>query len=81
MISGSAALTASNTTTGSLSYINSLVTGATSQGLYRILVGNNHMNESMADELRNTYGYTVTAKNSFMGTYDDYIVSWGDIDS
>jgi len=79
MISGSAALTASNTTTGSLSYINSLVTGATSQGLYRIIVGNSHMNGAMADELRNVYGYSVTAKNSFMGTYDDYLISWGDI--
>jgi hypothetical protein len=36
------------------------------------------MNESMANELRNVYGYTVTAKNSFMGTYDDYMISWED---
>lgn len=81
MISGSAALTASNTTTGSLSYISSLVSGATSEGLYRIVVGNTHMNEAMATKLRNVYGYNVTPKNSFMGTYDDYIISWGDIET
>ncbi len=44
MISGSAALSASNTTTGSLSYISTLVSGATTEGLYRIIVDNNHMN-------------------------------------
>ncbi len=39
MISGSAALSASNTTTGSLSYFNSLFTGATSQGPYERING------------------------------------------
>lgn len=81
MISGSAALTASNTTTGSLSYISTLISGATEQGLYRILVGNSHMNDAMAEQLRTVYGYTVTAKNSFMGTYDDYMISWGEIET
>jgi hypothetical protein len=79
MISGSAALTASNTTTGSLSYINELVSGATHEGLYRIIVGSEHMNTAMADKLVNTYGYNVSVRNSFMGTYDEYVVSWGDI--
>ena len=80
MISGSAALTASNTTTGSLSYISTLVSGATEEGLYRIIVGNSHINESMVNQLRNAYGYTVTPRSSFMGSYDDYIISWGDIE-
>lgn len=79
MISGSAALTASNTTTGSLSYINTLVTGATAQGVYNVIVGNSYINDSMADELRSIYGYSVTKRNTFMGTNYDYIVSWGDI--
>jgi hypothetical protein len=79
MISGSAALTASNTTTGSLSYISELVSGATEQGLYRIIVGGQYMNQTMASDLINTYGYDVTVRNSFMGTYDEYVVSWGDI--
>jgi hypothetical protein len=79
MISGSAALSASNTTTGSLSYISELVSGATQQGLYRIIVNNSHINDTMATKLTNVYGYNVTKRNSFMGTYDDYLISWGDI--
>lgn len=81
MISGSAALTASNTTTGSLSYISELVSGATEQGLYRIIVGGQYMNTSMANKLIDTYGYDVTVRNSFMGTYDEYVISWGDINA
>ena len=38
MISGSAAVTATNTTKSTLSYINDLVTGATSQGLNYVIV-------------------------------------------
>jgi hypothetical protein len=77
MISGSAALTASNTTTGSLSYINSVITGATAQGLYRTRVDALHMNEAMATELRDVYGYRVYQEmNSFMGTNQDYVIIW-----
>jgi len=77
MISGSAALTSSNTATGSLSYINSVITGATAQGLYRTRVHEQHMNEDMATQLRDVYGYRVYQEmNSFMGTNKDYIISW-----
>jgi len=77
MISGSAALTSSNTTTGSLTYINSVITGATAQGLYRTRVNAQHMNESMATELRDVYGYKVYQEmNSFMGTNQDYVIIW-----
>jgi hypothetical protein len=77
MISGSAALTSSNTTTGSLSYINSVITGATAQGLYRTRVNAQHMNEAMATELRDVYGYRVYQEmNSFMGTNQDYVIIW-----
>jgi hypothetical protein len=79
MISGSAALTASNTTTGSLSYISELVSGATEQGLYRIIVGGQYMNETMANNLMDTYGYEVNVRNSFMGTLNEYVISWGSI--
>jgi hypothetical protein len=79
MISGSAALSASNTTTGSLSYISELVSGATAQGLYRIVVGGQHMNDTMANDLMETYGYNVNVRNSFMGTLNEYIISWGSI--
>lgn len=81
MISGSVATTGSTLTRTSLSYINELVTGATTQGLYRIFVDNQHIDDSMVSELRNVYGYDVTPKNSFMGTHNDYIISWEPIPS
>jgi len=78
MISGSVAKTSSDTTTGSLSYINNLVTGATSSGSYHITVSNQYMNDTMAILLR-SYGYNVTTKNEFMGTNNDYVITWGTI--
>ncbi len=76
MISGSAATTGSTLTRTSLTYINNMVTGATSQGLYRIFVPNQYIDDSMVTILRNTYGYSVTPQNSFNGTNNDYIISW-----
>lgn len=76
MISGSAAATGSTLTRTSLSYINNLVTGATHEGVYRIIVNEQYMDSDMVSELRNTYGYQVTARNSFMGTFNDYLISW-----
>lgn len=76
MISGSFATTGSTQTRTSLSYINELVTGATAQGLYRIVVPNQFMDDNMANVLRRTYGYQVQSRTSLMGTFDDYIISW-----
>ena len=81
MISGSIAQTGSTETRTTLSHINNLITGATAQGLYRIFVPNEYMDDSMATELTNVYGYTVNTRNSFMGTNLDYIVSWEPIPS
>lgn len=78
MISGSTAFELSNTVTGSLSYINELVTGATSQGLYHVHVRPEFLNDAMITDLTNNYGYKVEQPfNSFMGTYTDYVLSWG----
>lgn len=76
MISGSAATSGSTETRTSLSYISDLITGATAKGSYRVFVGNEFIDSSMADTLVTTYGYTVTPFNSFNGTYNDYIISW-----
>jgi hypothetical protein len=77
MISGSVAKTNSDTTTGSLSYINNLVTGATTVGAYYVVVPNTVMNDTMATQLRNVYGYNVSKRNNFNGSNNDYMVSWG----
>jgi hypothetical protein len=76
MISSSAATTGSTLTRTSLSYINNMVTGATSQGLYRISVPNQYIDDTMVGVLRNTYGYDITPQNPFNGTTIDYIISW-----
>jgi hypothetical protein len=76
MISGSIAQTGSTETRTTLSHINNLITGATAQGLYRIFVPNEYMDDSMATELADVYGYTVNTRNSFMGTNLDYVISW-----
>lgn len=58
-----------------LSYIESLISGATQQGLFSITVPNNKIDDTMADVIR-TYGYDVYKKNSFLGENYDYVISW-----
>lgn len=76
MISGSAATSGSTATRTSLTYINELVSGATSRGSYRIFVGNEFIDSTMANTLVTTYGYNVTPLNPFNGTNNDYMISW-----
>lgn len=76
MISGSAALTGSTQTRTTLSYVNNLVTGATSSGSYHIYVPNDYMDDDMMDELIGTYGFKVTKRNALMGTNMDYLINW-----
>ena len=75
MQSGSAARTSSNTATGSLSYIDGLITSATAQGLYEITIDPRYINEQILTTLNN-YGYKVSTKNNFMGTNNDYVIRW-----
>jgi hypothetical protein len=75
MQSGSAARTASNGVTSSLSYIDTLVSGATAQGLYSVVVDGSRVNTSMISTLR-SYGYTVETTYDTMGTYPRYVISW-----
>lgn len=77
MISGSLAKTNTDTVTGSLSYINDLITGATTSGSYHIVVPRTLMNNAMATQLRSVYGYNVTQKNDFNGVNTEYVISWG----
>ena len=75
MQSGSAARTASNTATGSLTYIDGLISGATAQGLYQITLDPRYVNDTIVTTLTN-YGYKIQTKNNFMGTNNDYVISW-----
>jgi hypothetical protein len=76
MISRSNATTGTTYNRTNLVYINNLVTGATAQGLYNIFVPNSVMDDSMVATLRETYGYTVNTRSTFMGTNHDYNISW-----
>ena len=75
MQSGSAARTATNAVTSSLSYIDTLVSGATAQGLYSIIVDGSKVNNGMVSTLR-AYGYTVETSYDTMGSYPRYTISW-----
>jgi hypothetical protein len=66
----------SDTVTGSLSFINTLVIDATSKGKFLIAVDPRYLNNSMIEDLRSTYGYRVFQKNNSMGTNNDYVISW-----
>ncbi len=61
MQSASTARSASNSVTGSLDYIDTLVSGATSQGLYQVVVDGQYINNVMTGSLK-TLGYTVEVK-------------------
>jgi hypothetical protein len=76
MISGSAATTGSTQTRTTLSYVNNLVTGATTSGSYHIYVSNEFMDDDMMNELIGTYGFKVTKRNSLMGSNMDYLINW-----
>lgn len=76
MISASSALTATNSATGSLDYINSLITGATEQGSYVVWVDGRVFNDQSAEILRTTHGYRVTKSFNDMGTFPTYKIQW-----
>jgi hypothetical protein len=76
MISGSAALTGSTNTRTTLSYVNNLVTGATSSGSYQVFISNEYMDDDMMSVLIGTYGFNVTKRTHLMGSNTDYIVKW-----
>jgi hypothetical protein len=74
MISGSIALATSNNITSSLSFINNLVTGATTSGSYFTCVSERYVNQNIINELKNIYGYNVSLRND-----NEYVISWGTI--
>ena len=75
MQSASSARSASNTVTGSLTYIDSLISGATAQGVYSVNVGGQYITNTMTGSLK-TNGYNVTVQYDTMGSYPTYIISW-----
>lgn len=77
MISGSAATSATNASRGTLSYVNSVISGATSEGKYTVFIDEKSMDDNMSYVLSNTYGYNVTKRTDLMGSFTNYIINWG----
>lgn len=77
MISGSAATSATNSTRSNLTFINSMITGATSEGRYNIFADEKVMDDNMAYVLSTTYGYNISKKTDVMGTFTNYLINWG----
>lgn len=76
MRTATTALSQTNGVTGSLSYVDTLVTNATLEGQYKIHVGGQLLNDTMISQLKTTYGYSVTQRYDDMGLYPTYLISW-----
>jgi hypothetical protein len=76
MVTASSASASSLSTRTGYTYINALVTGATQQGLYSIVVDSNIMDDGMATGLTTTYGYNVTSMYDAIGSYKRYKIAW-----
>lgn len=76
MRTATVALGQTNSVTGSLSYIDSLVTAAAAQGQFNIVVGAKILNDTMIGQLTSTYGYKISAVNNDIGNNVNYIITW-----
>lgn len=76
MQSASNARTSSSSTVSSLSYIDSLVTDASSKGIYRIFVDYPKMSDDMMSSLISDYGYNVIKRTYDIGNFNTYIIQW-----
>lgn len=80
MISGSAAASATNSTRSTLSYVNNVITGATSEGKYTVFIDEKSMDDTMSNTLTSVYGYNITKRADSMGTFSTYMINWGQPD-
>ena len=75
MQSAASARSATNAVITGFTYIDSLITSATTQGLYSITVEGNKMLPSMVSGIT-ANGYTVNTYTPNNGTYPIYVISW-----
>ena len=75
MITKNQALSGTTSTRSTLTYIDQLITGATQQGLYYIVVPSSNIDDTMAAVIR-TNGYKVDKRNNLFGNNYDYIINW-----
>jgi hypothetical protein len=70
------AKTTADNARSSLSYINTLITGATNNEQYSTIVDGAYIDDTMVANLVNNYGYQVSKRFTDMGTYPNYLISW-----
>lgn len=70
------ALIASNASLTGLTYIDTLVSGATSQGATSIVVDGKHLNATSITTLKSS-GYVVSQRIVDNSPFDSYYISWG----
>jgi hypothetical protein len=76
MITATTAKDNTHTIREELTYINSLVSGATENGEYCIFVDTKIFDDAMAYVISEEYGYNVTKSYDNMGTFSKYKISW-----
>lgn len=59
-----------------LTFVLDLITGATSNGFYSIVIEDYRMTDEICDILRNTWGYTVYLQNFSNTEYKRYTIDW-----
>jgi len=73
------ALSGTTAARNNLVYIDTLITGATQQGLLYVNVASMYMDDEMATALRSN-GFVVNKRNNFNGENYDYFINWGGLE-
>jgi hypothetical protein len=73
--SASTSRTASNNAFTGLTYVNSIITGATTNGLYSVIIEGNYLDDTLTGSIISS-GYTITKRFDNMGTYPRYLIGW-----
>lgn len=75
MQTASYALGISNAIESGFTYLDTLISGACSQGLHYIIIDGNKLDDEWLPSIR-ALGYVVTPRYTDMGTFPQYLISW-----
>ena len=75
LITSADALTASINAQTGFTFVNKLISGATSEGVTFVFIDEKHLLPEMVQSLSGA-GYVVTKKTDVMGNHATYLVSW-----
>ena len=75
MQSANSAHNSSNAISTGVTYIDTLISGATAQGMFYVIVDGNKVSSSNVTTLISN-GYNVTTKYTDMGTFPQYLITW-----